>query len=194
MPDLALLRPFQRLRSLDLKLGGTTDLGLLPSIGQLDRLELWQIRGLTDISPIANTVTLRELFLQSLPQVRWLPDVSRMTNLQTVTLHTMKGITDLTPLAAAPTLERLSLVAMSQLSAESLRPFVGHPTLRRGLWNIGSLRKTFEAHDVRPIAPEPFGYREWQAGVLYRTILKAWLAAVQKGTHEVDGRMVVIAS
>jgi len=194
MPDLALLRPFQALRSLDLKLGGTTDLGLLPSIGQLDRLELWQIRGLTDISPIGDTVTLEELFLQSLPQVRRLPDLSRMANLRRVTLHTMKGIRDLTPLTAAPTLEQLLLVAMPQLRPESLRPLVGHPTLRRGLWNIGSLRKTFEAHDVLPIAPEPFGYREWQAGVPYRTILKAWLAAVQKGTHEVDGRMVVTAS
>jgi hypothetical protein len=53
------------------------------------------------------------------------------------------------------------------------------------------MRKTYQAHDILPVAPEPFGYADWQAGVPYRTIVKGWLAAVQVGTREVDGRMVV---
>ena len=50
MPDLSLLLPMRGLRSLDIKLGGTRDLGLLPRVGELWYLELWMIRGLTDIS------------------------------------------------------------------------------------------------------------------------------------------------
>ena len=80
---------------------------------------------------------------------------------------------------------------MGHLEPAALRPLIGHPTLRRGHWNIGSLRKTFEAHDVLPIAPEPFGYADWKAGVPYRTIVKQWLAAIRIGLREVDGRMVM---
>ena len=35
MPDLSLLLPLTGLRSLDIKLGGTRDLGLLPRVGEL---------------------------------------------------------------------------------------------------------------------------------------------------------------
>lgn len=188
---LALLTSLDRLTSLDLKLGGTADLRLLPNVGRLERLEIWQVRGLADVAPIGEVGTLQTLFLQALPQVRTLPPFEGLTVLRDVTLHTMKGVTDLTPLAAAPALETLSLIAMGQLEPADLRPLIGHPTLRRGLWNIGSMRKTYEAHDVLPIAPEPFGYADWKAGVPYRTILKTWLAAVQIGTREIEGRMVI---
>jgi hypothetical protein len=173
-------------------LGGTNDLALLPRVGRLEELEMWHVRGLADLTPVGSVTSLKRLFLQAQPQVRTLPDLSHMTELSDVTLHTMKGITDLSPLASAPALAKLSLIAMPHLPPESLRPLVGHPTLRRGNWNIGSMRKTYQAHDILPIAPEPYGYAEWQAGVPYRTIVKSWLAAVQIGTREVDGRMVVI--
>jgi hypothetical protein len=191
LPDLGPLIGLDRLRSLTLHLGGTNDLGLLPRLGRLEELEIWHVRGLVDVDAIGSVTGLKRLFLQAQPQVQALPDLSRLTHLTEVTLHTMKGITDLSPLAALPALHRLSLIATPHLPPEALRPLVGHPTLRRGNWNIGSMRKTYQANDILPIAPEPFGYAEWQAGVPYRTILKAWLAAMRYGTREVDGRMVV---
>ncbi len=39
LPDLSILLPLERLRSLAVKLGGTTDLRLLPRIGRLEFLE-----------------------------------------------------------------------------------------------------------------------------------------------------------
>jgi hypothetical protein len=165
LPDLALLTGLERLRRLDLKLGGTNDLGLLPELRSLEELELWRIRALNDLTPIEQAVGLRTLFLQALPRVRALPDLHRLVRLERVTLHTMKGITDLSPLAAVPALQTLMLVAMPHLSPEALRPLVGHPTLRRGLWNIGSVRKTYLAQEVLPIDPEPSGYAAWKAGV-----------------------------
>ena len=76
MPDLSLLLPLKGLRSLDLKLGGTRDLRLLPRVGELWYLELWMIRGLTDVTPIGGISSLRVLFLQALRQVEALPDLS----------------------------------------------------------------------------------------------------------------------
>jgi internalin A len=135
LPDLGLLTGLDRLRSLALKLGGTNDLALLPGVGRLEEFEIWHVRGLADLTPIGSVTSLKRLFLQAQPQVRALPDLSRLTELSDVTLHTMKGITDVSPVASAPTLAKLNLVVMPHLPPESLRPLVGHPTLRRGLWN-----------------------------------------------------------
>ena len=76
MPDLSLLLPLKGLRSLDLKLGGTRDLRLLPRVGELWYLELWMIRGLTDVTAVGGIPSLRVLFLQALRQVEALPDLS----------------------------------------------------------------------------------------------------------------------
>jgi hypothetical protein len=191
LPDLAQLTGLERLRSVALKLGGTTGIDLLPRIPNLEEIDIWRVRGLSNVEPLGSVEGLRVLALQALPQVRNLPDLSRLDRLTTVSLHTMKGITDLSPLAAAPRLEKLVLIAMPHLSPEALRPLVGHPTLRRGLWNIGSMRKTYEAHDILPVAPEPYGYADWRAGLPYRAILKDWMMAVRYGTREAGGRMVL---
>jgi hypothetical protein len=191
LPDLAALLPMTNLRRLDLKLGGTNDLGLLPRVGRIEELEIWRVRGLDDLAAIGEMLALRTLWLEALPQVRALPDLSALTELRTVTLHTMKGLRDLSSLATAPALEDLALIAMPQVEPEALRPLAGHPTLRRAHWNIGSLKKTFEAHDVLPLPPEPFGYADWRAGVPYSQIRRAFSDALRVGLVEVDGRMVI---
>jgi hypothetical protein len=42
-------------------------------------------------------------------------------------LHMMKGLTDSSPIAAPTALRRFCVTAMSQLAAETLSCFVGHP-------------------------------------------------------------------
>jgi hypothetical protein len=191
LADLSPLLPMTRLRRFDLKLGGTSNLSLLPDAGNVEDLEIWRVTGLHDLSPVGDTVSLRSLFLQELPAVRSLPDLERLTALREITLHGMRGISDLRPVASAPALETLSLVEMTQLEPEDLRPLIGHPTLRRGHWNLGGLKKTYAAHDVLPIAPEPFGYADWKAGVPYSRIHRAFSDALRVGLVEIDGRMVV---
>jgi hypothetical protein len=112
MPDLSLLLPLNGLRSLDLKLGGTRDLRLLPRIGELWYLELWMIRGLTDVTAVGKISSLRVLFLQALRQVEALPDFREASSLRRVRLETMKGLRDLRPLATAPALESVELIDM----------------------------------------------------------------------------------
>ena len=155
LDTLRCLLPMRQLKSLRLLLGGTTDLNLLPEILSLEELELWRIRGLRDLSVLGSLTGLRALALQSMSAITALPSFERLTGLRRVALDTMKGITDLRPIAAAPNLEELLLVAMPQLSPEDLTPLVGHPTLRRGIWGLGSKKKNAAAYDLLPLEQRP---------------------------------------
>ena len=162
MHDLSLLLPLRGLRSLDIKLGGTRDLGLLPRVGELWYLELWMIRGLTDISAVGRIPSLRSLFLQALRQVETLPDFSRAASLRRVHLETMKGLRDLRPLATAPALEGVELIDMRHLRPEDLAPLAGLPRLKAVTPGLGSFRKNEAATALLglPLVREAF---DWAA-------------------------------
>ena len=144
LPDLSILLPLDRLLSLDIKLGGTKNLGLLPRIGALRYLELLMIRGLSDISAVGELPHLRHLSLQASKQVEAIPDLTRCVALRRVELMTMKGIRDLRPLATAPALEEVILADMPQIQPEDLRPLVGLPRLKAVSYG-DSLRKAAAA-------------------------------------------------
>ena len=141
MPDLALLLPLERLRALDIKLGGTTQLNLLPEIGAIEYLELWMIRGLNDISAITDMQHLTFLYLESLKNVTRLPDLSHLGQLDTVWLETMRGLADLAPLATAKGLRRLAVVNMPHLQPSAFTPLAGSPTLEEFIPDLGSNKK-----------------------------------------------------
>lgn len=163
LPNLEPLVPMSRLRTLDVHLGGTTNLSLLPELAPLEELELWRIRGLGDVSILGDVVTLQHLRLQSMSAVATLPSLRRLMQLRRLALDAMKGITDLSPVADAPALEELLLIDMPQLEPEALRPLVRHPTLRRGVWGLGSDRKNAEAWELLPLGDPPFNYKRWKA-------------------------------
>ena len=163
LPDLSLLLPLRRLQSLDIKLGGTRDLGLLPRIGELRFLELWLIKGLSDISAVGDIPTLRYLFLQALRQVDTLPDLAGAESLRRVHLETMKGLRDLRPLATAPALEEVALIDMRHLVPADLQPLVGMPTLRAVSAGLGSRRKNVAAAKLLGL-PAVDGPYDWRAG------------------------------
>lgn len=146
LPDLSMLLPLGRLRALELKLGGTRDLALLPRIGELLYLELWMVKGLSDISAVGELTSLRYLFLQSLRQVVELPDFSGCTALRRIHLETMKGITNLEPLLTARALEELAVVDGSHLQPDAFACLQQHPTLQAVTAGLGS-RKKNEAVD-----------------------------------------------
>jgi len=148
LPDLSVLLPLERLWSLDLKLGGTTNLDLLPHIGSLKYLELWMIRGFDDLSPVSGLTNLRFLFLQALRRVTALPDLSDCTRLRRIHLETMKGLSDLSPLAHAPALEQLLLVDMVHLRQEHLEPLRNHPSLQSIGIGLGSVKRNQAAQEM----------------------------------------------
>jgi len=129
LPDLALLIPLRRLKSLKVLLGGTRNLRSLADLEALEDLFLMRITGLSDLGVLAELAGLATLRLDWMRNVTSLPSFARLARLEWVNLDTMKGLTDLAPIASAPALRRLWVSNMSQLTAESFAPFVGHPTL-----------------------------------------------------------------
>jgi hypothetical protein len=148
VPDLKLLLPLKNLWSLDITLGGTKDLQLLPQIGGLKHLELWMIKGLQDIDAIGKTTTLQNLFLQALKNVTTLPSFRNLRSLRRVTLDTMKGLTDLSPIADAPALEQLLVVAANQFQPDDFKSFIDHSTLKSAMIGLGSIRKNERAQQL----------------------------------------------
>ncbi len=151
--DLSPIVELPRLRTLELHLGGTTDLAMLPRLPSLETLELWRIRGLRDVSVVGSLHRLRQLTLQSMGGIAGLPSLRSADGLRSLRLESMTGITDLAPVADAPALEELLLIDMPHLGPESLRPLVGHPTLRHGVWGLGSVRKNAAALELLPLPP-----------------------------------------
>ncbi|WP_139347853.1 hypothetical protein [Nocardia donostiensis] len=141
LPDLSLLTPLTKLRALDLKLGGTRNLDLLPEFQTLDYLELWMVKGLSDLSPVAHLPHLEYLLLQALRNVEALPAMSGLVRLRRLWIETMKGLTDLSPICQAPALRQLAVVDMGHLRPEAFGPIVGHPTLESLRFGLGSKRK-----------------------------------------------------
>ncbi len=168
LSDLSPLLAMPRLRLLYLGLGGTADLSLLTDLPALEDLELWRIRGLRQLSVLGSLPSLRVLRLQSMSAITELPSMAGAAALKVLALDTMKGIRDLSPVAAAPALEELLLIDMPQLGPESLRPLVGHPTLRRGIWGFGSLRRNAAAYDVLPLGDPPYGHARWTESLTSR--------------------------
>lgn len=146
LPDLSALTRLNQLKSLDIKLGGTKDLRLAPGIGRLRYLELWMIRGLTDLSFIGDLEYLQHLVLESLKHVSTLPLFRNLRSLRRVKLQNMKGIRDLRSISEAPALEDLLTFEMVHLKPEDFGPFVGHRTLRTVSVGLGGRRKDATVH------------------------------------------------
>ena len=162
MPDLSLLLPLKGLRSLDLKLGGTRDLRLLPRVGELWYLELWMIRGLTDVSAIGGSRPSVCSSSRRCARSSRCRTLAAATSLRRVRLETMKGLHDLRPLATAPALEAVELIDMRHLQPEDLTPLVGLPNLKAVTPGLGSRRKNEAATAMLglPLVRKPDDWRE----------------------------------
>jgi hypothetical protein len=93
-----------------------------------------QIRGLKDLSAIANLRSLELLSLYGLPQVSELPNLRELNRLARIELGSMKGLSGLAPLLAAPALEELHLLRAVALTADDPDRIRDHPSLREFGW------------------------------------------------------------
>ena len=144
LPDLSPIVPLRGLRFLALKLGGTKNLSLLPKLAELRYLELWMIKGLTDITPVGELRKLRYLFLQDLKQVTQLPEFANLDKLERCHIENLKGINDLCPIARAKNLHELLVVSMRHIPVAGFECFRNHPTLQEATIGLGSLRRNAE--------------------------------------------------
>jgi len=138
---LDMLRGLKHLWSVDIKLGGTKNLAALEGMKRIKYLELWQVRGLSDLSVISTLVGLQFLFLQSLPNVSAFPNLSPLRALRRVCLENMKGLKDMAALLNAPALEELIYVDARGREPAEFAEILKSKTLKKIVVGFGSKKK-----------------------------------------------------
>lgn len=131
LKDLSFLLPLHKLLDLEIRLGGTKNLQPLGEIGTIRYLHLWKILGLSDLSPVANVTTLQNLFLQALPRVTRLPELTHCKLLRRIVLYQMKGVSNLEALSTLTGLRELAILSMPQLTPRSFSPLSALTRLER---------------------------------------------------------------
>lgn len=147
------LKPFAslpELRKLEIRLGRLSSISAAAAMDKLQYLELWMVRGLSDLTILSELTSLEYLKLQSLKHVGALPSLRPLTRLRRVVVEDMKGLRDLRPIAEAPNLEELLVIDMPHLPTGCLAPFAGHAALKVASAGLGSLRRNEEAESALP--------------------------------------------
>ena len=139
--NLAFLRKLKNLWYLDIKLGGTKDFASLCGLRNIKYLELWQIRGLSDISFISELYGLQYLFLQSLPNVKCIPDLSQLKELRRIYFENLKGLENITGVVTAHALEEFIHVAAINMQPEQYADLFKKKSLIRVAIGFGSDKK-----------------------------------------------------
>ncbi len=139
-PDISYLTALPKLWSVDVKLGGIKDFSALSTL-KLKYLELWLVRGLSDLSFISSCESLQFLFLQSLKQVEALPSLKDLSQLRRIYLEDLKGLEDLDSLEFAPSLTEFVYAAAVNKKPDDLVPVLKNLSVKSvGCW-FGSDRK-----------------------------------------------------
>lgn len=140
-PDLSYVAELPKLSSLDIKLGGIRDLSAIAEKESIKVFALWLVRGLDDISVISTLYGLQYLFLQSLKQVRALPDFSRLQKLRRIWIEDMKGLEDVSSLEGATSLEEYAHCSAQNVSVEQYEFLTRMSTLKKAFIGFGSAKK-----------------------------------------------------
>jgi hypothetical protein len=133
-----------KLWALEIKQGGITNLSAIAGKKSIKYLELWQIRGLSDIGVVSSLDGLQFLFLQSLINVKAIPDLSRLHNLRKLHLENMKGLKDVGAIRHAPALEGFAHVSAQNIHPEMYRELMSMPSLKYVHVGYGSRKKNEE--------------------------------------------------
>jgi len=133
-----------RLWSLDIKLGGIRNLSAIARKESIKYLELWQIRGLSDIGVLSSLGGLQSLFLQSLINVTAIPDLSKLYNLRRLHLENLKSLRDVSAICHAPALEEFLHISAQNIQPEMYKDLMSMPSLKYVDVGYGSRKKNEE--------------------------------------------------
>jgi hypothetical protein len=142
--DLGYLERLDRIWSLEVKLGGINDFSTLEGKECLKYLELWQIRGLRDLSFISSLSGLQYVFLQALRNVIAIPDLSRLVKLRRLSLENMRALVDVSALWSSPSLTEFIHVSANNMQPEQYEDLDKISTLERVLVGFGSKKRNQE--------------------------------------------------
>jgi hypothetical protein len=127
--------------NVDIKLGGIKNFDALTRLPNLKYLELWQVRGLSDLNFISKLKPLQFLFLQSLAQVEQLPDVAGLISLRRVYLENLRALRNLASLRHAPSLEEFIFVLAQRQQPEDIIPVLENLQVRSVSCGFGDALK-----------------------------------------------------
>lgn len=113
--------------------GSAKDVPLIREATEIKRLALLRLRA-TDLGWITELSGLESLSLYSLPRIEAMPSLAGLPKLRFVQVGQMIRLHDVAGIAQAPALEELRFVKQLAVTAESMKPLVGHPTLARFGW------------------------------------------------------------
>lgn len=147
-PSLDYIANLPRLWSLDIKLGGTKNLSAIAEKESIKYLELWQIRGLDDVSVVSSLRGLQFLFLQSLKNVSRIPDLSRLAKLRRIYLDNLKGLKNVRAIFHAPALEEFIHISAQNIAPDTYRELMKMPSLKQVSVGFCSRRKTVEFNNL----------------------------------------------
>src|SRR5262249_8063140 len=141
LPDLSALLIFEQLQSLFLGFCKPLNLDLLGRFPELQAVHFLKINNLHDLSALRLARNLMRIELAWLPHVEMLPDLSELARLEEVEIETMKSLRDVASIARAPALRFLGLWDCPSLTPQSFQCLIGHPTLERLNFGVGSQKK-----------------------------------------------------
>jgi hypothetical protein len=129
-----LLARIETLWWLDIRGGSATDLAVANGANKLQYLAVNQVRGMCDLSLVAELVALRYLDLYGLPKVAELPSCARLVNLEHTRIGQLRGLVSLHGLLQAPNLRELELVRKINVSENDLNEIISHPAIEAFGW------------------------------------------------------------
>lgn len=163
-PDLSWVDRLPKLWWLWHGLCSTKSLHGLERAASLRYLELWMIKGLSDVAPIGGLGSLEELKLESLAHVARLPNFTRLARLRGVELINMKALRDLSPLTRSTSIEHLFIWNARHHQPEDFRCLNRHSSLKSVSVSLGSDRKNNAVSDMLGLPSRPGGGLRWAGG------------------------------
>jgi len=142
--NLNYLKPLSSLSDLNIHLGGIKDFSALEHCTTIKKLDLFQIRGLSDLSFISKMKKLEVLFLQCLKNVQVLPDMQELIYLNRIVLETMNGLKDVSSLERIQSLKKFVHISAHNMQPEDYVPLFKNKNVISLRVGFGSEKKNVE--------------------------------------------------
>jgi hypothetical protein len=142
--------------------GSATDLSIANGANLLQYLGVNGVRGISDLTIIADLTSLRYLRIHGGPNVTRFPSCSRLVNLEHVFVGQLRGLASLGGLLEAPNLRELELFGKVNISEDDVSQIIRHSALKQFSWFAEDVPdklwvpvvKTIELPKVQPMHPE----------------------------------------
>jgi len=148
LDNLSCIRSLKNLKSLNIKLGHIKDFSAIEHFKNLEYIELWQIRGLFNLSFISQLTGLKKLFLQSLNNITRFPELNNLEKLNWILLDNMKNLNDFSSLEFAPALNEFTQYSANGKIINQYIPLLKNPSLRELLIGFGSDKRNREFEEL----------------------------------------------